>query len=81
MVTGYNVQSLYPSLRVVDCSLIARESIIHSNLDFKGLDVNRALAYFRIVAGEEAMRAAGISNLIPRWKNSKVEALRVTRDA
>ena len=74
------MQSLYPSLRDVDCAAIARESIIHSNLEFKGLDVNKALAYLRIVAGEEAMRAAGIGNLIPRWKNKKVEALRVTGD-
>ena len=58
MVTGYDVQSLYPSLRDVDCAAIARESVIHSNLDFKGIDVHRALAYLRIVAGEEAMRAA-----------------------
>ena len=81
MVAGFDVQSLYPSLRDIDTAAIARESIIHSNLDFRNLDVNRALAYLRIVAGREAMVAAGLIDLIPRWKGEKVEALRVTGES
>ena len=78
MVTGFDVQSLYPSLRDVDSAAIARESIIHSSLDFKGIDVQKALVYLRVVAGMESMRAAGLGNLIPRWKGKKDEALKVT---
>ena len=78
MVTGFDVKSLYPSLRDVDTAAIARESIIHSKLDFRGLDVNKALAYLRIVAGTEVMRAAGLTNFIPRWTGEKVDSLRVT---
>ena len=78
MVTGFDVQSLYPSLRDIDSAAIARESVIHSNLDFKDLDVKKALAYLRIVAGEEVMRAAGLANLVPRWRGDKVDALKVS---
>ena len=81
MVTGFDVQSLYPSLRDVDTAAIARESILHSDLDFRGLEVQKALVYLRIVAGEQAMKDAGLGNFVPRWCGDKVEALRVTGTA
>ena len=81
MVTGFDVKSLYPSLRDIDTACIVREAIIHSDISFEGFDYNRALAYLRVLAGEEIMRKSGLSNLIPKWKGKKVDALRITGDS
>ena len=61
LISGFDVKSLYPSLRDIDTACLAREAIIHSNIKFEGLDYDRALAYLRIVAGPEIMRSAGLS--------------------
>ena len=65
IISGFDVKSLYPSLRDIDTACLAREAILHSDIKFEGIDFQRALAYLRIVAGIEAMKMAGLSNLIP----------------
>ena len=66
IVSGFDVESLYPSLRDVDPACLARESILHSKIDFKGINFQKALAYLRIIAGEQVMRLAGLGRLIPK---------------
>ena len=78
LITGFDVSALYPSLRDVDVACLIRESIIHSELDFDGFDLRRALCYLRIVAGDEIMKLAGLGNLIPKWQGDRVESLRVS---
>ena len=78
MVTGFDVCSLYPSLRDIDTACIARETMIHSDVDFKGMDYKKALVYLRIVAGKEAMESAGLKNIVPKWRGDKIDSLRVT---
>ena len=43
VITGFDVESLYPSLRDIDAACLVRESIIHSNIDFDGFDYKKAL--------------------------------------
>ena len=81
IVTGFDVESLYPSLRDVDVACLARESIIHSDINFEGVDFQKALCYLRIMAGEEIMVSAGLGSLIPKWKGKKVELLKVTGES
>ena len=70
-----------PSLRDVDIACLARESIIHSDINFEGVDFQKALCYLRIMAGEEIMVSAGLGSLIPKWKGKKVELLKVTGES
>ena len=51
---------------------------MHSKLEFQGINYQKALAYLRIVAGEQVMRLAGLGRLIPKWKGKKVDSLKVT---
>ena len=78
ILAGFDVQSLYPSLRDIDVACLVRESVIHSDIVFDGFDMQKALCYLRIVAGEEILRLAGLSRLIPRWLGERVNSLRVT---
>ena len=77
-ITGFDVKSLYPSLRDIDTACLARESVIHSNIKFENFGYDKALAFLRIMAGPEILRSAGLSKFIPKWKGDKVDSLRVT---
>ena len=78
IITGFDVESLYPSLRDIDVACLVRESILHSKISFEGIDFQKALCYIRIMAGAEIMKSAGLENQIPRWNGKKVESLKVT---
>ena len=78
IISGFDVEQLYPSLRDVDVACLVRESLIHSKIDFEGFDYQKAMCYLRIVAGEEILRFSGLSKLIPKWSGDRVETLKVS---
>ena len=78
VVSGFDVESLYPNLSSIDAACLARETIIHSNIDFAEFDVELALMYLTIVAGREAMIKAGLHKFIPTYKGDRLSQLKVT---
>ena len=78
IISGYDVEQLYTSLRDTDTACIIRESVIHSEISFENFDANMALAYLMIVAGREALVQAGLKHLIPTWKGDRLAALKIT---
>ena len=66
-LTGFDVESLYPSIRDIDAACLVRESVIHSDIVFDGFDYRTALCYLRIMAGHEIMSSSGLKRLIPKW--------------
>ena len=78
IITGFDVESMYPNLRDIDVACLVRETVLHSDINFEGFDYLKALCYLRIVAGPEILRAAGLAKHIPKWRGDKVDALRVT---
>ena len=38
IISGFDVEQLYPSLRDIDVACLVRESLIHSKIEFEGFD-------------------------------------------
>ena len=77
MISGTDVEALFPSLRDVESARIVREAVIKSEADIENFDCNAALKYLYIVGGPAHLKEIGLGKISPRWTGPRPDLLSV----
>jgi len=77
VITGTDVEALFPSLRDVESARIVREAVLKSETVIENLDCNLALKYLYIVGGVSHLKECGLARLAPRWTGKRPDLLTV----
>ena len=64
-IASIDVESLYPSLKVDDCSKIVKETIMNSNVKLDNIDTNELLILLRKMFSNKELREMGFYKYIP----------------
>ena len=81
VISGTDVEALFPSLRDIESARIVREAVVKSKADISNFDCNAALKYLFIVGGPAHLRECGLSNVAPKWTGPRPDLLSVGGDS
>ena len=77
VIAGADVESLFPSLRDVECARIVSDAVMQSSAVFENVDYTLALKYLLIVGGRSHMRENGLGKYSPKWLGGREDLLTV----
>ena len=81
MISGTDVESLYPSLRDIEAARITREAVLTSGVQFENIDYIAALRYLYLVGGKDHLCSIGLKNLVPKWLGKRPDLLTLGGEA
>ena len=77
VISGTDVEALFPSLRDVESAKVVIEAVLKSSIKIENFDWRTAIKYLYIVGGPTHLKECGLERIAPNWLGTRPDLLTV----